>query len=60
MPSTLIPPSAAPPPTISATAADLGLLPGDVIDAMSFLDDSFPGPPVTMYFSVERFTVGAE
>jgi hypothetical protein len=34
------------------TAAALGLLPGDVIDAISYLDDA--GPGATIYFSVDR------
>lgn len=58
VPSAAIPPSAPPPPTVGLTAAQLGLLPGDVIDGLSFFDDAFPGPLATMYFSVDRTSPG--
>src|SRR5262245_6609083 len=47
---------APPPPTVGIPAAAMGLLPGDVIDAISFPDDGPPGPILT--FSVKRATVG--
>jgi Thrombospondin type 3 repeat len=48
---------AAPPPAVGISAAALGLLPGDVIDAISFGND---GPPLsTLTFSVTRASVGA-
>jgi hypothetical protein len=52
IPSGPIPPSAAPPPLLATPAAALGLLPGDVIDALSCIDDA--GPGATLYFSVDR------
>jgi hypothetical protein len=56
MPSGPLPPSAAPPPVVGLSAATLGLLAGDVIDAISFIDDA---PPVaTLYFSVTRASTG--
>jgi hypothetical protein len=58
MTSAAIPPSAPPPPAVALTAAELGLLPGDVIDALTFGDDSFPGPGTTLYFSVDRVSAG--
>jgi hypothetical protein len=58
-PSLALPPSAPPPPKVALTAAQLGLLPGDVIDGLTFLDDGFPGPGVTEYFSVDRVSPGA-
>ncbi len=48
---------AAPPPLVGLTAAQLGLLPGDVVDALSYMDDGPPGS--TIYFSVDRASVGA-
>lgn len=58
VPIAAIPPTAPPPPMIGLSAAALGLLPGDVIDAMSFFDDAFPGAGTTMYFSVDRTSFG--
>jgi len=55
MPSAPLP--APPPPVVGLTAAQLGLLPGDVIDALSYMDDGPPGS--TIYFSVDRASVGA-
>jgi hypothetical protein len=53
-------PSTAPPapplPLLGRPAAALGLLPGDVIDALSYLDDG--GPGATIYFSVDRASTG--
>lgn len=43
-------PGALPPPLIGLTAAELGLIPGDVIDALSFGDDGPIGG--TLYISV--------
>jgi hypothetical protein len=43
------------PPTVAITAADLGLLPGDVIDALAYGDDGAPGS--TLVFGVTRGTV---
>jgi hypothetical protein len=42
------------------TAAQLGLLPGDVIDGVTFFDDAGPigAPGVTAYSSVDRFSPG--
>jgi hypothetical protein len=57
-PSAAIPPSAPPFPVVGLTESQLGLLPGDVVDGMTFLDDSFPGPPTSMFFSVDRTTLG--
>jgi hypothetical protein len=50
-------PPAPPPPVVGLGGAALGLVPGDVIDAISFGDD---GPSIgsTLYFSVSRGTVG--
>src|SRR4051812_3477502 len=50
-PSTALP--AAPPPVVAFTAAQLGLLPGDVIDAISFGNDAALGTGA-LYFSVTR------
>jgi hypothetical protein len=47
---------APPPPTVGITAAALGLLPGDVIDAISYGNDGGPGSTLT--FSVTRPSVG--
>jgi len=57
-PSAPMPPSAPPLPTIELNNGQLGLLPSDVIDALSFLDDAFPGPASSSYFSVDRASVG--
>ena len=54
-PTTFIIPSP-PPGAVGITAADLGLLPGDVIDAISFGNDGPPGSTLT--FSVTRASVG--
>lgn len=60
VPSAALPPSAAAPPAVGMTAAQLGLLPGDVIDAVTFLDDAYPGAGRTgPYFSVDRTSPGA-
>jgi hypothetical protein len=45
------------PPVVAISAATFGLLPGDVIDAISYPDDGPPGS--TLIFSVTRSTVGA-
>ena len=49
--------SAPPPPAIGLSAATLGLMTGDAIDAITFGTDGAPGG--TLYFSVSRSTVGA-
>jgi hypothetical protein len=52
-------PPAAPLPVVGLTNAQLGLLPGDVIDALWYFDDPPPGAPgVTVYFSVSRGPMG--
>lgn len=51
------PPPAPPPAAVGLSAAALGLLPGDVIDAISNGDDGPPGPS-TIYFSVARPSTG--
>lgn len=48
---------AGPPPAVGISAASFGLLPGDVIDAISNADDGPPGS--TLIFSVSRTSVGA-
>jgi hypothetical protein len=48
---------AALPPVVAISAATFGLLPGDVIDAISYPNDGPPGSTLT--FSVTRSTVGA-
>ena len=48
---------APPPPTLAISAATLGLLPGDVIDAITYGNDGPPGSTLT--FSVARPTVSA-
>jgi hypothetical protein len=45
-----------PPPVLGVTAAAFGLLPGDVIDAISGPDDAPPGSTLT--FSVARPSIG--
>ncbi|MCC6846973.1 MAG: thrombospondin type 3 repeat-containing protein [Deltaproteobacteria bacterium] len=52
-------PGPLPPPSVGLTMADLGLIPGDVVDAISVGDDAALGPPTTIYFNVSRGTVGA-
>jgi len=52
-------PPAAPSPVVGLSAAELGLLPGDVIDAISFGDDGALGGPATLFFSVDRTSTGA-
>ncbi len=47
---------APPAPTVAISAASLGLLPGDVIDAITYGDDGAPG--TTLTFSVTRPSVG--
>jgi hypothetical protein len=49
---------AAPTPVVGLPAAELGLLPGDVIDAITFGDDAPPGGPATLFFSVSRGPMG--
>lgn len=44
-------------PVVGFTAAQLGLLPGDVIDAITFGNDAAPG--ATLTFSVSRSSTGA-
>ncbi len=46
-----------PPPVVGISAASFGLLPGDVIDALSNANDGPPGS--TLIFSVTRSTIGA-
>jgi len=46
-----------PGPVVGFSNATLGLLPGDVIDAISFGDDGAPG--LTTFFSVTRGSIGA-
>ena len=60
VPSGALPPSAAPPPAVALSAAALGLLPGDVVDAVTFFDDAGPIGlgGVTGYFSVDRSSPG--
>ncbi len=53
------PPAAGPlpPPLVGLSAATLGLVPGDVIDALSFGDDS-GGLGAPLFFSVDRAAIG--
>jgi hypothetical protein len=51
-------PPAPPLPLVGFTNAQLGLLPGDVIDAIWFFDDPPPGPGVAIHFSVSRGPMG--
>jgi hypothetical protein len=51
-------PPAAPSPVVGLTAAEIGLVPGDVIDALSFGDDAAIGGPATVFFSVSRTSTG--
>ena len=46
-------------PSVAFTLADMGLVPGDVVDALSLGDDAPLGPPSAIYFTVARGTVGA-
>jgi len=48
-------PGPLPPPSVGLSASDLGLLPGDMVDALSYSDDAGPG---TIYFTVSRGSVG--
>jgi hypothetical protein len=52
------PPGAGPlvAPVVARTAAELNLLPGDVIDGLSFFDDA--GAADTIYFTVSRGSIG--
>ena len=50
------PPPAAPLPVVGMSNVALGLLPGDVIDAITFGDDAAFG---TLYFTVSRGSVGS-
>ncbi len=50
-------PGPLPPPAVGYSAADLHLLPGDVIDGLSYGDDGALGG--TLYFSVSRGSVSA-
>lgn len=52
-------PGPLPPPGVAITNAELGLLPGDVIDALSLGDDAALAPPTTIYFNVSRGSVSA-
>ncbi len=47
-------PGPLPPPSVALSMADLGLIPGDVIDAIAVSDDAPLGPPSTIYFTVSR------
>jgi hypothetical protein len=51
-------PGPLPPPIVGLSTATLGLLPGDVIDALSYGND-FGGVGTPMYFSVDRAAVSA-
>jgi hypothetical protein len=61
--SDLLRPSSAPPaapmPVVGLSSAELGLLPGDVIDAISFGDDGVVAGAATLFFSVDRASIGA-
>jgi hypothetical protein len=48
-----------PPPSVGLTSAQLGLIAGDVIDAITLADDAPLGPPTTIYFNVSRGSTGA-
>lgn len=47
-----------PPPVVGLSAATLGLLPGDVVDALSFGDDAGVVGVDALYFSVDRAAAG--
>src|SRR5512139_4114509 len=49
-------PGPLPPAVVGRTAASLGLLAGDVVDALTHLDDGIPGVD-TLYFSVDAGAV---
>ena len=49
-------PGPLPLPVVGFSTADLGLLPGDIIDALSFGDDFALG---TVYFTVSRGSLGS-
>ena len=51
-------PPAAPTPVVGLSAAELGLVAGDVIDAISFGDDGVLLGPSTLFFSVDRTSTG--
>ncbi len=55
MPAAPLGPGPLPAPTIGIPFAAVGLLPGDVVDALSYGDDSGP----TVYFTVSRGSVSA-
>ncbi len=58
-PSAALPPSAPPPPAIALSNADLGLLVGDMIDAVTFGDDATIGlPGSSIYTGVSRTSTG--
>ena len=64
LPADLLIPASVPPalavPSVGLSNAELGLLPGDAIDAISYLDDAVPGTSgVTTFFSVSRGVMGA-
>lgn len=50
-------PGPLPPPVVGLTSSDLGLLPTDVVDAISVGDDAALGS--TLYFTVSRTSTGA-
>lgn len=47
-------PGPLPPPSVGLSASDLGLLPGDMVDALSYSDDGVG----TIYFTVSRGSAG--
>jgi hypothetical protein len=52
-------PPAAPSPVVGLSAAELGLVAGDIIDALSFGDEAAVGGPAAVFFSVSRTSTGA-
>ena len=52
-------PPAAPMPVVGLTAAEIGLVAGDVIDALSYGEDAALLGPSTLFFSVDRTSTGA-
>ena len=52
-----LPPGAVAPPAVGLMAAQLLLLPGDVIDAISYGFDANPSSAGALYFSVSRSSV---
>lgn len=51
-------PGPLPPPMVGIPAASLGLLPGDVVDALSFGDDFGTVAVDSLYFSVDSLALG--